>query len=476
MTQPNVLTVVVDHWFGRLLGINGHPVVQTPTLDALARNGTLFTRAYSETPVCVPARRTLMTGTTARTHGDRAMDQTLPMPELPTLAQTFRDAGYQTNAVGKLHVFPQRNRIGFDDVILHEEGRTQYGVHDDYESFLAEKGHPGQQFGHGMSNNQYTWRPWHLPEELHATTWATQQMSRIIKRRDPTRPAFWYLSHIHPHPPLVPPHDYLAMYEGVAIDPPFRGTWAKGEELPYALRARIAREAAGALREEEVLAARRAFYALCTHIDHQLRVVIGTLREEGLLDNTIILFTSDHGDMLGNHGLWAKRLFLENSANVPMILLGPTADPRVRADHTDDRLVGLQDVMPTLLELAGIDVPGTVEGTSMIADARRPHLYGEWGESDQASRMLHDGRFKLIYYPVGNRFHLFDLQTDPQELTDLASTPDHSDVRDRLVGLLTNELYGSDLEWISQGQLVGLPDREADGHPDRGLFNQRGLH
>ena len=135
-----------------------------------------------------------MTGTTTRTHGDRIFQDMLPMPDLPTMAQTFRDAGYQAYAVGKLHVYPQRDRIGFDDVILDEEGRTQYGVFDDYEQFLGDKGYVGQQFDHGMSNNQYTMRPWHLPEETHATNWATQQMVRTIKRRSPLRPNFWYLS------------------------------------------------------------------------------------------------------------------------------------------------------------------------------------------------------------------------------------------------------------------------------------------
>ena len=150
--QPNVLLISTDHWPAQLLGIAGHPVIQTPTLDELARSGVRFTNCYAECPVCIPARRTLMTGTTPRTHGDRLFKETLPMPGLPTMAQTFRDAGYQAFGVGKLHVYPQRDRIGFDDVILDEEGRTQYGVLDDYELFLGDQGFAGQHFNHGMSN------------------------------------------------------------------------------------------------------------------------------------------------------------------------------------------------------------------------------------------------------------------------------------------------------------------------------------
>ena len=119
MTRPNVLLVCVEHWSGRNLSSAGHPCIMTPTLDRLAANGVRFTNAYSATPTCIPARRALMTGTTAKTHGDRIFNETLKMPDLPTLPQIFSEAGYQTYAVGKLHVYPQRDRIGFDDVILN---------------------------------------------------------------------------------------------------------------------------------------------------------------------------------------------------------------------------------------------------------------------------------------------------------------------------------------------------------------------
>ena len=232
--QPNVLLISTDHWPASLLGVAGHPAIQTPALDELARSGVRFTNTYAECPVCIPARRTLMTGTPPRTHGDRVFKETLPMPELPTMAQTFREARYQAYAVGKLHIYPQRDRIGFDDVILDEEGRTQYGVTDDYELFLGDRGHAGHQFHHGMSNNEYSTRPWHLSEELHVTNWVTQQMARTIKRRDPNRPGFWFVSYRHPHPPLVPLQTYLNLYQDIDIDQPRHGAWTGNPEmLPY---------------------------------------------------------------------------------------------------------------------------------------------------------------------------------------------------------------------------------------------------
>ena len=473
--QPNVLLICTDHWPASLLGVAGHPVIQTPTLDELAASGRRYTNMYSECPVCIPARRTLMTGTTPRTHGDRVFKETEPMPNLPTMAQAFGNAGYQTFAVGKLHVYPQRNRIGFDDVILDEEGRVQYGVQDDYELFLGDQGYAGRHFEHGMSNNEYSTRPWHLSENLHATNWAVNQMSRIIKRRDPLRPAFWYLSFRHPHPPLTPLQTYLDVYSGVGVDEPFFGEWTENADaLPYSLRAGFHRS--GKYNAIQTAMARRAFYALCTHIDHQIRVVIGVLREEGLLDDTIVCFTSDHGDMLGNHNLWAKRLFYENSANVPFLLLGASGDDRVGYNVVDDRLAAWCDVMPTLLDAAGVPVPETVEGVSLLGHGRRSYVYGENGEDLHATRMVRDDRFKLIYYATGNHIQLFDLENDPRELRNLAGLEEHQAEVDRLSAILLDELYGVDEEWVTDGRLVGWSDRPFVPGPNRGLSSQRGQH
>lgn len=481
MNRPNVLLITVDQWPGQFLGVAGHQQVLTPTIDQLARNGVRFTNAYAPTPICIPARRSLMTGTSPRVHGDRTflVNGTMP-PHLPTMAQTFRDAGYQAFAVGKLHVHPARERVGFDDVILAEEGRANKGIVDDYEMYLAEQGYPGQTFAHGMSNNDYQTRPWHLAEEHHVTNWTTREMVRLIKRRDPSRPQLWYLSYSAPHPPLVPLQAYLDMYRDVEIELPPRGSWLDREDVPFFVRA--VQGNWDYFSDREVRDILRAYYAMCTHVDHQLRVIIGTLREELLLDDTIILLTSDHGDMLGTHGLWAKRLFYENAAKVPMILVGTGAsergfDPRVGHHRVDDRLVGLQDVMPTLLELADIEIPETVDGVSMLSEQQRSYFFGECVEDAGATRMIHDGRFKLIYYAVGNHTQLFDLEDDPDELTDLANLPEYQEVRDRLTELLVGELYGSDEEWLdAEGVLVGLPDIDFEPGPRRGLVGQRGIH
>ncbi|HIM57364.1 MAG TPA: arylsulfatase [Candidatus Latescibacteria bacterium] len=478
MTRPNVLLICVDHWPGPLMGVAGHERILTPTLNQFAANGVLYTQAYTATPTCIPARRALMTGTTARTHGDRAFDENMEMdPDLPTMPQVFHEAGYQAFAVGKLHVYPQRNRIGFDEVILCEEGRHHLGGDDDdFERFLQSEGYGGQELTHAMGNNVYDTRPWHLPEHCHPTNWTAREMCRVIQRRDPTRPAFWYCSFIAPHPPLVPPRDYFDLYDRLGVDEPFVAEWARNfDDLPYALK--LHRTRVPPLSDAQVRMARQGFYAQCTYIDHQIRLLIGQLREAELLDDTIVMFTSDHGDMLGNHGLWAKPPMFEWSAKIPMILMPTAASDRLGHHLRDDRLAELRDVMPTLLDLCDIPIPETVEGDSLAGEkeGKRQHLYCEHFENDLAMRMIRADRYKLIWYPVGNRLQLFDVVEDPREMTDLAAVAEFAQVRRRLTALLVTELYGVDLEWVGEdGELVGLPDKDFEPAPNRGLSGQRG--
>lgn len=489
MTRPNVLLISADHWPGSLLRCAGHPAVLTPTLDQLAANGVRFPNAYSECPICVPARRTLLTGLTPHAHG-MLTNASLPMPDVPTLAQTFRDAAYQAMAVGKMHVQPQRQRLGFDDIILDEEGRGAEGCHaDDYELFLGDHGYAGQRFAGGMCNNEYLWRAWHLEERVHVTNWAAQQMCRQIIRRDPLRPCFWYLAFSHPHPPLAPLQAYLDIYRDIEVPDPYVGAWAQGDDESLAVPVQREQQSMRNLCREftrgEIRAIRRAFYALCTHIDHQLRLVIGTLREEGLLGNTIICFTSDHGDMLGNHRLWAKHVMYEDSACVPMILVGTDEQKRngrVGHHRVDTRLVGLADVMPTLLDLAGVEIPTHCQGLSMVGAQQRPYVFGVHGavgtaKSGNPTRMIRDARYKLIYYPAGNTLQLFDMETDRQELHDLARDPAHAETVARLSRVLVETLPEDErAAWVTNGKLTGWSDApRASAQPNTWFSGQRGI-
>ncbi len=472
MDKKNVLMICTDHWPGALLGCAGHDVIMTPTLDALAENGMRFDNYYSECPVCIPARRTMMTGLLPKSHGDRVYSDRMPMPNVKTLAQTFRDNGYQAYAVGKLHVYPQRDRIGFDDVTLQEEGRYEFGLVDDYQIWLGEQGHAGDEFMHGMGNNVYYTRPWHLSEDMHPTNWATREMIKQIKRKDPTRPAFYYLSYQFPHPPLVPLKTFLDMYNEEEIDAPEYGKWDNSEEI-Y----RIFQKSAKKYSTKEIIRAKRAFYAQCTHIDNQVRLLIGTLRECNLLDDTIIIFTSDHGDMLFDHHMVAKRSFYENSCCVPLIISGrPFYEKYGQSGIVNSKLGGQADLMPTILDICGISAEGRMDGRSLMSGSMREYLYGEVGEGVKATRMVCDGHYKLIYYPYGNVMQFFDIENDPKEKVNLIKDETVKKRADKLIENLKDELYGSDLQWIQDGKLIGIRACKVENLPDFGLYNQRGYH
>lgn len=467
--RKNVLMICTDHWSGSLLGCEGRSDIMTPTLDYLAENGVRFQNFYSECPVCIPARRTIMTGLSPKTHGDRVYSDRMEMPEVPTMAQTFCQNGYQTLAVGKLHVYPQRNRIGFEEVILAEEGRYELGAVDDYQTWLGEHGYLGQEFMHGMGNNTYYTRPWHLDEPSHPTNWVTMEMMHQIKRKDPTRPFFFYCSYQFPHPPLVPLQSFLDMYQEDEIAPVKTGEWLDDNPLFQSMC-----EQASVYTDKEKRRARRAFFAQCTHIDYQIRLLIGTLRECNLLDNTILVFTSDHGDMLFQHDMVAKRCFYEEAARVPFILSGT---PMLKWRGTvEQKLAGLGDVMPTLLDLCGIPIPKTVEGIPLMTAQIHPYLYGEVSDGGKATRMIRWKQYKLIYYPYGNILQLFDLEKDRDEIHDYSKDDGYQQIVETMREYLIKNLYGEDLKWIRDGHLTGRQPVEYHPKADFGLYNQRGYH
>ena len=181
-------------------------------------------------------------------------------------------------------------------------------------------------------------------------------------------------------------------------------------------------------------------------------------------------------DMLGDHGIFGKRLMYDASARVPLIVVAPKGDGRVAIGGRDDRLVMLNDLMPTMLDMAGIAAPDTVEGMSAVSETRRDHIYGESHLGAKATRMVRDARHKLIWYVAGNRFQLFDMQADPQEQVDLAGQAPLKPVEDRLRALLRASLYGEDLQFVNGDRFIGMPEPEVTVPDNRGLSGQRGFH
>jgi arylsulfatase len=486
-STPNILLICCDHLRSDWLGCNGHPIVQTPQIDKLAYQGVSFRQAFSECPVCVPARRILFTGMGPFGVHMRENVDLQPFPEGPKLAEVMTRSGYQTFASGKLHVFPQRNRIGFEDVALNEEGRRQDSPEfvDDYEAFVNDSGYAHLAYTHGLGNNQYGLRLSPLPERLTTTHWTAQQAMRFVERRDPTRPFFLYVSFDKPHPPITPPTEFYELYRDVVMPEPAFGPWAR-DKVPGSVRhlrlannQRVNEQMPPATVQQSL----RGYAAMVTHIDSMVGVILGTLREHGLLDNTHVLFTSDHGDHLFEHGNLAKSDFFRGSTNIPYIVRPARTWAQrngFRPDRVDaERAVGLADVMPTVLELCGLPIPPSVEGISLapaLVDGGapfRPYTFGVCGSAYGVS----DGHFKYIWFGDDDLEFLFDQHTDPDELHDLVDVTDHAERLATYRAALTEWLAANGDPHAREGRLVPTPhNRHEDQGRSPNIWNNRGRH
>ena len=269
--RPNIVLITTDQHRGDCIGRAGHPVVETPYLDQLAQQGTLFTRAYSAVPSCIAARAGILTGMDQWNHGrlTYAGYDSLEFPA--TLPGELAKAGYHTQAVGKMHVFPQRKLYGFHNTILDESGRRYDGFVSDYHLwFDKQKQGVYTEVGyrdHSLDWNSWMARPSHLPEHLHPTYWTASEGVNFLGRRDPTKPFFLFLSFARPHSPYDPPQVYYDMYgDREDIPMPPIGEWAD----KYDIRDDNVNAAFSHRSDREVRRARAAYYGSITFIDHQI--------------------------------------------------------------------------------------------------------------------------------------------------------------------------------------------------------------
>lgn len=437
--KPNVLLITVDQMRFDCLSIAGHPVVETPNLDELARSGVRYSRAYSATPSCVPARASIFTGQSQRTHGRVGYQDCVPWNYNETLPGELAKAGYHTQCVGKMHVYPARNLLGFHNVVLHDgylhHNRNNHSIPvqehydqvDDYLHWLRERVPGADMTDLGLDCNASTVaRPWHLAEMQHPTNWAVTQSIDFLRRRDPGKPFFLWMSFVRPHPPFDPPQAYLDLYEDADIPEPPVGDWAEKEDPDQAGLSPITGR--GLVPKRRLRKAMAAYYALITHLDHQIGRFLQALSEYGELNNTVIMFTSDHGELLGDHNLFRKSLPYEGSAHVPFIVNDPGNRLGLKRGTVVDQVVEMRDIMPSLLEAAGVPVPDSVEGKSIWGLASegnraevqstswRSYLHGEHAQGNQSNHWVTDGKEKFIWYSQSGEEQFFDLINDPHEL------------------------------------------------------------
>ncbi|WP_195892077.1 arylsulfatase [Bacillus niameyensis] len=469
--KPNVVMIMVDQMRFDCLSVAGHPVVETPNIDQLAHDGVRFTNAYTATPTCVPARAAVMTGMSQRSHGRVGYQERVHWDYPHMLPEEMSRAGYHTQCIGKMHVYPTRNLCGFHNVVLHD-GYLHHNrmkntpVHesfdqtDDYLPWLRERlgGHRDLSDLGLDCNASAVSRPWHLPEEYHPTNWVVTQSIDFLRRRDPRKPFFLKMSFVRPHPPFDPPQAYFDYYMSLDIDEPVIGDWASGDDPTG--EGLLPTTGGGKVPKQRLKRARAAYYALINHIDDQIGRFMQTLIEYQLYYNTVFLFVSDHGELLGDHNLLRKALAYEGSAKVPFILADPGNQLGLRRGETCDKVVELRDIMPTILDAGKVSIPDTVEGESVIPLAQgqelewREYIHGEHAYGSLSHHYIANGKEKYIWYSQSGEEQYFDLEKDPYELKNLIQDQEVSEKVAELRKTLIEELEGREEGYTDGTKLI----------------------
>lgn len=451
--RPNFLVIMTDQQRGDCLSADGHPVLMTPNMDAIGGAGVRFSRAYTTCPVCVPARRSFLSGQFPSTHG--VLNNSSIEWDGPSLPGVLRDAGYQTEWVGRgMHQTPPHKRYGFEHMVFKD-----HRVADDYDAFLARREPEGSggYYGTGVMHNDWTARPWHLDEALHATNWSVTESLNFLRRRDASCPFFLVTSILAPHPPLVPPAFYMDRYLRQTLPERALGNWAVP---PERLDKDVSAEQVD-LQGEALLSARAAYYGLINHVDDQIRRLLNPV--DGVQSmtnrNTVVIFFSDHGEMLGDHYKWRKSLPYEGSARIPFMIQAPERFG-LKKGAVDETPVCIEDLMPTVLAMADVPCPEGVDGSNLL-----PVMQGDGGlardylhiETAPAYQCLTNGKEKFIWFVKDGSEQFFDLETDPNECENLNDSAEHQERiswwRSELVQVLAERPEGfSDGQSLIAGQ------------------------
>lgn len=469
--QPNVILIVVDQMRVEALSINDSDhFASTPTLDMMASEGYNFENAYSPVPSCVPARAALLTGMNQEQTGRVGYEDEVPWNFTNTLPQTFKGMGYQTECIGKMHVFPSRKRLGYDHVLLHDgylhanrkydkPYGSQFEYADDYLDFLKGKlGNETDMIDDGLNCNSWEARPWPYAEALHPTNWVVNESIKFLQHRDPTVPFFLKMSFEKPHAPLDPPQYYFDMYMNrlpKQIDLHI-GNWEALEDaVPgiYALR--------GKLKPDDERRMIAAYLGLVTQIDHQLSRFLTALKEFRNDKDTIIWFVSDHGDQLGEHYLFRKAYPYQGSIHIPSFIYDP-GNLIAAHNHKIKQLVKLQDIFPSLADLAlgkQVDVDGKSVKQLLFGNYEgwRHDFHGEHSMGEDSSQYILSDRYKLIWFSVRDEYQLFDMQNDPNEVNNLAADAKLAAVMTSLKNKLIQYLQNRPEGFVKNGQLKAVP-------------------
>jgi choline-sulfatase len=433
VTGPNLLLIMVDQLAAAWLPAYGHPVVESPAISALARDGVVFESAYCPSPLCAPSRASILTGRLPSQTG--VYDNAAELPAAtPTLAHHLRALGYATCLAGKMHFVGPDQLHGFEERLTPDIYPAGFDWTPDWRSA------PGEQLAwyHTMES---VLRPGRCEASLQQdyddeVAFASVRKLFDLARGRAPEPFFLVASFTHPHDPWEVRGRYWDRYAAEVIDLPSAPPPPLSETDPHSRRIRemIGSDEA-ALTEEQIRNARHAYYAAISYVDERIGEVLAALRDAGLDDQTTVAFTADHGEMLGERGLWYKMSFFEPSVRVPLIVAAPG---RLAARRVAEP-VSLLDLAPTLLELAGhpdaAELAAGMDGSSLapLLEGRAPSgdgvVVSEYLAEGVTSPavMIRRGAHKFVHCE-GDPDQLFDLAEDPGELVNLAERPADADL------------------------------------------------
>ncbi len=428
--RPNILVIMSDEHNANVLGSAGDDVINTPNLDGLAERGISFDGAYCTFPQCAPSRASFTAGKYASRVSHWSNDYMLPSADYPTLPRIMNQAGYESYLCGKMHYDIDRNygfeepRPGLDTwmgrgwVKRGRNGRRAPGNLEPKPGISGRVKNARRGKSHVLSHD-------------HMVTGGTVKFFRDRKPTD--KPFFFLAGYVAPHFPLVVPHAYWRKYRGKVPMPKIPPGHLEEQPLNYK-HLRIGFNVEN-IPPEITQRARELYYGLTEWVDNEIGKVLKGLEMSGLADNTVVIYTSDHGENMGEHGLWWKNCMYEHSARVPLIVSWPA---RWAGGQRRTEACTLLDVVQTIADLGGADVPDDWDGDSMVSwldDANtswKDRAVSEYYSSNVASgyAMIREGRYKYVYHtPPGNGYpaehELYDLEDDPGEFNNLAGEPQH---------------------------------------------------
>ena len=470
--RPNVLLITTDQQRYDTLGVTGNAHIRTPNIDRLATRGTLFERAYIQNPVCIPSRACIQTGRYVHQHGveymENEVEQTPGLPPWePTFMERLQGDGYATAAFGKIHMLPPR---GLDEMQLtlgkgarwteaegSPLGPAQLGpVYAEwlerkrpgaYESIYAQRRLPEYREQATAVINT-------LAAEEYVDYWIAESTCAYLERPDVAtaeQPFFAWCGFCGPHGPFDPPEPYASLYDPAQIPaPPL--LHARQRNTPQSDLPSRFDQAGGEDLARKIVS---YYWAMVTFIDDMVGKIMDVLTRRGLLDNTLVIFTSDHGEMLGDFGQMGKGNFTEQVIRVPTIVVPPGDEPHGRVQpHRVDSLVELIDFAPTILDYAGVSQteaqPGISlrnqllpsEGSSRSSLPTKDAVLCEYVSNDRQLRRkcLRTDRYKYVFSGIDQPVEFYDLQEDPQELVNVAADPAYREEVQRHAALLLDRL------------------------------------